>query len=57
MDDGKGGDFISLKGLTSDNLETSYLVDKGVVKGTFYWFRYWAKNINGWSGYSPIKYI
>jgi hypothetical protein len=36
MDDGKGGDFISLKGLISDNLETSYLVDKGVVKGTFY---------------------
>lgn len=57
MDDGKGGDFVSLKGFSTDNLETNFLVDKSVTKGTFYWFRYRAKNINGWSDFSPIKYI
>jgi len=36
MDDGKGGDFISLKGFTTDNLETSFLIDKGITKGVFY---------------------
>jgi len=36
MDDGKGGDFVSLKGFATDSLETDFLVDKSVTKGTFY---------------------
>ena len=57
MDDGEGGDFVSLKGFNTDNLETSFLIDKGITKGKFYWFWYRAKNVNGWSGFSDIKYI
>lgn len=54
MDDGLGGAFTDLYGVTADTLITSYTV-YGLVKGRVYAFRYRARNIYGWnSDYSPI---
>jgi hypothetical protein len=48
MDDGKGGNFTSLIGGTTNSLATEY--SKGnITAGGLYRFRYRAKNINGWS--------
>lgn len=57
MDNGKGGDFISLVGLNTDNLDTYFTVTSNIQEGVYYRFRYRARNVNGWSGYSPITYI
>ena len=59
MDDGLGGDFASLVGDESsgDSLETDYEIAVGIVDGGLYRFRYRARNVNGWSGFSPIAYV
>jgi len=57
MDNGKGGTFISLIGGTSDSLETEYTISAGIQSGTLYRFRFRARNVNGWSSFSPISYI
>ena len=57
IDNGKGGDFRSLIGLERNSLETSYVISSGIVTGEMYRFRYRSKNINGYSGWSPITYV
>ena len=57
MDNGKGGSFVSLAGETTNILSTSYTIAYRIRSGVMYRFRYRAKNIAGWSGYSPITYI
>lgn len=57
MDNGQGGDFISLIGYDSDNLDSTFTVTSKIEEGVYYRFRYRAKNVNGWSDFSPITYI
>lgn len=57
MDNGQGGDFISLIGYNSDNLDSTFTVTSKIEEGVYYRFRYRAKNVNGWSDFSPITYI
>ena len=57
MDNGQGGNFTSLVGYDINSLETTYTIESGIEAGVMYRFRYAAKNIAGWSGYSPITYI
>ena len=54
MDDGKGGDFISLIGgeNAANSLETSYTVKARIIGANIYRFRYSSRNINGWSKFS-----
>ena len=40
-----------------DSLETDFTVGVNVTEGVLYRFRWRARNVNGWSGYSPIAYI
>ena len=59
MDNGKGGDFISLIGGEggANSLETSYTVEAGIIGANIYRFRYRSRNINGWSKFSETMYI
>jgi len=57
IDNGKGGNFVSLIGLNRDSLETVFTVSTGIMTGEMYRFRYRSKNINGNSGWSPIIYV
>ena len=57
MDNGKGGNFTSLIGGTTDSLETTFTTATGITTGVQYRFRYRSRNINGWSDWSPITYI
>lgn len=59
MDDGIGGDFRSLVGAESqgDSLATDYSISAGIQPGGLYRFRYRARNVNGWSGWSSLSYI
>ena len=57
MDNGQGGSFTSLVGYETNSLETTYTIESRIQAGAMYRFRYAAKNIAGWSGYSPISYI
>lgn len=57
MDNGKGGDYVSLIGGTSNSLETTYTIASGITSGTMYRFRYRSKNSNGYSSWSPVTYI
>ncbi len=57
MDNGKGGSFVSLAGGISNRLATTYTIATGIQSGVMYRFRYRAKNVAGWSAYSPITYI
>jgi hypothetical protein len=57
MDDGKGGSYTSLVGLTSNYLKLNYQLSSGITKGNLYRFRYRAKNIIGWSDYSPVAFV
>lgn len=59
MDNGKGGDFVSLiGGEGKDNsLETSFTVEYGIIGGNIYRFRFRSRNVNGWSEFSEIMYI
>lgn len=57
MDDGKGGDFVSLVGFTSDYLRLWHTVTSNITKGTLYRFRYRAKNNIGWSPFSETGFL
>jgi hypothetical protein len=57
MDDGKGGDFVSLIGYLTPFLKLFHTVSSNIERGVVYRFRYRAKNIVGWSDYSDIAFI
>jgi len=57
MDDGKGGDFVSLIGYDENYLKLSYIVEGNVIKGKLYRFRYRTKNSVGWSLFSDTGFI
>ena len=57
MDDGKGGDFVSLIGYTSDNLRLWHTVTEGITKGTLYRFRHRARNSIGWGPFSDYGFV
>lgn len=57
MDNGNGGSFRSLAGEDINTLLTTYTIADGIESGVMYRFRYRAKNVAGWSNYSPITYI
>jgi len=52
MDDGLGGDFVTLVGFSPHSMVTHYTVSAGIVKGRVHRFRYRAKNSVGWGPYS-----
>ena len=51
MDDGLGGNFMSLIGSSSPFLMTRYTA-LGLVRGRTYRFRYRARNCIGWGPFS-----
>ena len=56
MDDGLGGEWITVGGLETYSLTTSYTIVSGINRGRTYRFRYRTSNSAGWSGYSDILY-
>jgi hypothetical protein len=54
IDDGAGGNFVEVVGLTSPYTLNSYIINTGLQSGLPYRCRYRAHNIFGWSDYSPI---
>lgn len=56
MDDGLGGEFVTVTGLDQINTATSRLIT-GLVKGLQYGFKYRVSNKNGWSAESDILYV
>lgn len=57
VDDGKGGQFRDVSGATSNDLSLSRIVTSGIVTGNTYRSRYRARNVKGYSSYSPVGYI
>jgi len=57
MDDGKGGDFVSLIGGTENYLKLWFIVEGNLSKGTIYRFRYRVLNAIGWSLWSETGFI
>jgi hypothetical protein len=57
MDDGKGGDFVSLVGGTENYLKLWFIVEGNLSKGTIYRFRYRSRNSVGWSLFSNTGFI
>jgi titin len=57
IDDGDGGDFVTVSGLTSDDTSLSRTITGGIQTGALYRARYRARNSVGYTGYSPIGYI
>jgi hypothetical protein len=59
MDAGSAGPFRALVGSEDlgDSLETTFTIGEGIVEGGLYRFRFRARNVNGWSQYSPVAYI
>ena len=57
MDDGKGGDYSTLVGSTTNYLKLWYLVTSNITSGTVYRFRVRAQNSVGWSSYSDPSFI
>lgn len=57
IDDGLGGDFTELTGITIYNLNLEVSASTGIKVGRLYRVRYNALNKVGWGGYSPIGYI
>jgi len=57
MDDGKGGDFVSLIGGSENYLKLWFIVEGNLNKGTIYRFRYRALNSVGWSLFSDTGFI
>ena len=56
VDDGLGGELVSIYGTLSASLSTTYNVYT-VTKGRIYRVRYRVQNAIGWSDYSPIGYL
>jgi hypothetical protein len=59
IDNGYGGGFTSLIGGegAENSLETSYLIEQGIIGGNIYRFRFRSRNINGWSEFSEVVHI
>lgn len=57
IDDGNGGDFRELQGLTLDSLALTGMLDVNVLSGVYYRFKYRAKNEIGYGPFSDITYI
>jgi hypothetical protein len=57
IDDGIGGLFTSLIGEAEFNLDTTFTISKNITSGGIYRFTYRAKNVNGWSPFSPVTNI
>lgn len=59
VDDGMGGSFTSLVGGdgSEENLDTTFTLSYNIKSGGIYRFTYRAKNVNGWSLFSPITNI
>jgi hypothetical protein len=59
VDDGMGGPFTSVVGGDGSefSLDTSYTLSYNISSGGIYRFTYRAKNVNGWSLFSPITNI
>ena len=56
MDDGLGGEFVTITGLDEINTSTSRLIT-GLTKGLQYGFKYRCSNKNGWSVESDTLYV
>lgn len=56
IDDGQGGPLQALYGEVVDTMTLSFLY-KNVTRGLLYQVRYRAKNVIGWSDYSPVGFI
>lgn len=55
-DDGKGGSFLTIYGGDQHpTLSRTFLVKTNITTGVAYRFRYRARNLIGWSGWSPIS--
>jgi len=52
-----GGGYSSVVGDPSDSLALTFTVNSGITSGQAYSFWYRAKNVHGWSGYSPVATI
>lgn len=57
IDNGLGGDFIALYGIDTNTLSTTFTISSGIVRGRTYRVRYRARNVVGFSSYSPIGYL
>jgi len=57
IDDGKGGDFVSLIGESVNYLRLDFTIEKGISRATDYRMRYRARNQIGWGDYSDIVYV
>jgi hypothetical protein len=57
MDNGSGGSYTSQVGYSSQYLKLYYTATSNITEGSYYRFKYRAKNIVGWSSYSPVAYI
>lgn len=57
IDDGNGGEFVSLYGDLVNTMTLTYTFSNNVQKGDTYRARYRALNQVGWSGFSPIGYL
>ena len=57
MDDGQGGDFVSLIGVNPYYLKLWYVVTSNITKGTIYRFRYRALNAIGWGQFSDTAFL
>lgn len=57
IDDGEGGAFMALTGLTVSSLATTQLISTGVSQGAVYRVRYRARNAYGWGPYSAVAAI
>jgi hypothetical protein len=53
MDDGEGGDFVSINGFSPYSMVTHFTVYDDIRKGRVHRFQYRAKNAVGWGPWSP----
>ncbi len=57
MDDGEGGDFVTISGYPQESLKTDFLITQGIQISNTYAVRYRVRNKIGWSDYSDVTYI
>jgi hypothetical protein len=56
VDNGMGGQFITVAGYDQYTMETEYTINQ-LVTGRTYRLRYRVLNYVGWSNYSPLLYV
>ena len=57
MDDGLGGDFVSLTGFSPYSMIRHFTVSENVVKGRDHRFRYRVRNAVGWGEFSEESFV